>query len=118
MATITHVPTDIKTFGDHATLILWETLVNTDDGSTVEAPGSSIRSIQIVGTFDTTTIVIEGSNDGTNFVTLEDVENNAMSYTAAAFASPRDVPRFIRPRITADGGSGDLDVHMLIGRPY
>lgn len=118
MATIEYVASDIPTFGDHATLILWETLVDTDDGSPLESPGSSIRMIQIVGTFDTTTIVIEGSNDGTTWVTLEDVENNAMSYTAAAFASPRDVPRFIRPNITADGGSGDLDVHMIIGRPY
>jgi hypothetical protein len=48
-------------------------------------PGFADRAIQVGGTFGAGgTVVIEGSIDGTNYVTLTDPQGNAISKTAAA----------------------------------
>lgn len=68
-------------------------------------------TVQVVGTFGTGgSITMQGSNDGTNWATLEDRENNAITVTAAALVEIRDHPRFIRPNLTAGDGTTNLRV--------
>ena len=117
MATIIPVPTPIRTYDENATHVIWETgKLVADVFTAIEMPGSSIRSVQFVGTFDTATIVLEGSNDGTNYVTLTDPQGNSISKTAAALEQIEEVTRYVRPRITAAGAATDLDIHMIFVR--
>jgi len=55
------------------------------DATAVFQPGSrrQIGSVQATGTFTSATLALQGSNDGTNYVTIEDIQGNAASLSAA-----------------------------------
>lgn len=115
MATRTAVISRVTSFGDRAHVISWTGLLNGDDGSVIEMPGSSDRSVQFNGTFSVGgTIQIEGSNDGTNYVVLTDPQGNSISKTAAAIEQVIELTRYIRPRVTAGDGSTDLKCYLLL----
>lgn len=115
MATRSASVSRIQTWGDDSHLISWSGLLNGDDGSPVEMPGSSDRSIQFVGTFGVGgTIQIEGSNDGTNYVVLTDPQGNNISKTSAALEMVTELTRYIRPRVTAGDGTTSLAAYLLL----
>ena len=117
MATRQYTVNPIKTYGDRAHVLSWTGLLNGDDGAPVEMPGSADRSIQFLGTFGAGgTIVLEGSNDGTNYVTLTDPQGNAISKTAAAIEAVLELTRWVRPRVTAGDGTTALEAHLLVKR--
>lgn len=96
-------------------IVTWTGLLNTDDGSPVELPSYADRSVQVSGTFGVGgTIVLEGSNNGTNYVTLRDVLGSDISLTAAGIRTVLDLPRLIRPRVTGGDGTTNLAVTLLI----
>lgn len=70
-------------------------------------------TIQVTGTFGSSTTVMQGSNDGTNFVALDDVEDTAISITAAAGAELRYVWPYVRPSISG-GSSQSLTITMAV----
>jgi hypothetical protein len=75
--------------------------------------GWSDRSVQVAGTGGTgLNVPIEGSNDGTNWVTLKDPFSNPIVFTAAGLAQVTEISRFIRPRIA--GGDGTTNVNVTI----
>lgn len=86
--------------GGDAVSVLWSNLGTNDTGAAVQLPRHGAISIQVGGTFNSSTIVIEGSNDGSTWTTLIDMQGSNMSFTAAAFKTLRDVPRYIRPSCT------------------
>lgn len=92
------------------------TLTGTNDGAPAKFPDFPDRSVQITGTFDTTTVVLEGSNDGSNYQTLTDDAGNALSFTAAGLKQSVVYSEYVRPRITADGGSGSITITMEFHR--
>jgi hypothetical protein len=95
--------------------VYWETITNGDSGSPLEIPAHADRSVQILGTFGVGgTIIIEGSNDGSNYVTLNDFQGNALSFTAEGLESIAQIVNYIRPRVTVGDGSTDLDVHIVM----
>lgn len=114
MATIAAVTTFIQ---KGVVQISWEGFAASADVGTAQSiAGFPDKSVQITGTFTgSPTIVIEGSNDGTNFSTLVDPQGNALSFTAAALEQVLEVVRFIRPRLTAGTGGADIDV-TLVGK--
>ena len=119
MATISYAVTRIKTFRENSHVILWETLTTTNDtGSNLEMPGSSDRSVQVIGSFGAGgTLVIQGSNDnGTTWHTLNDPQGNALSFTTAKTEAVLELTRLIRPFISGGDGTTDLDVYMLVKR--
>lgn len=80
-------------------------------------PGSSVRSVQFTGTFGTGgTILLEGSNDGTNYVTLTDPQGNAISKTAAGIEAIEETTVYIRPRVSAGDGTTSLVATLFLGR--
>jgi hypothetical protein len=109
------VVTRIEPSGDHAHVALWEGLGTGESGDAVEMPGSADRSAQIAGTFGSGTITIEGSNDGTNWYTLDDPQGVAISTTSAGIFAVSQLTRYIRPTLTG-GSGGDVDVHLLLKR--
>lgn len=71
------------------------------------APLTSLvcASVQISGTIGGATIVLQGSNDGTTYATLKDLQGNNLSFTAAGYAEFTTGAAFIKPSIS--GGAGD-----------
>ncbi len=56
--------------------------------------------------------MLKGSNDGTNFFTLKDMDGNDVSVTAEGAGSIRDLPLYIKP--TSSGGGGTQSVTVLL----
>lgn len=107
MATIT---ADIKPREGGIRKVIWETMGNADTGSAVSIADYPDKTVDIQGTFGGATVVIQGSNDGTNYTTLTDTTDTALSFTAAS--GPKVIlenPLFLRA--STSGGTGtDVDV--------
>lgn len=74
------------------------------------------RSVQIAGTFDSATIVLEGSNDGSNYATLTDPQGNAISKAAAAIEQVTEGVLFARPSASGGGASQSVVVTVVARR--
>ncbi len=99
-------------------LIAWTGGATADGaGPAVEFPEWADNCVQIIGTIGGATVVIEGSNDGTNYNTLNNAQGAALSFTALTDAMKQIVerPRFIRPKITGGAASG-IGVYLLMRR--
>lgn len=90
----------------------WETITAGDSGQSVTCDQYPYRTITVEGTFDGTTITIQGRNDeaGT-WQTLQDNLGNNLSFTAAGIKLMGMVPRFVRP-LSVGGTTVDIDVVM------
>lgn len=114
MATVAGV--DSQYISDHR-VRQWTPLTTTNaDGSPVSYASNAHAgavTVQVTGTFGVGgTVVIEGSNDGTNYVTLNDAGGAALSLTAAGLKAIRELPAYIRPRVTAGDGTTSLTVTL------
>lgn len=95
-------------------VVLWTPLTSANAaGSAYEHSGASDRSVQFVGTFDSATLVLQGSNDGTNWVTLTDPQGNAISKTSAGLEQIEEITRYVRPSSSGGGGSQSVSVYLL-----
>jgi len=96
-------------------MVLWETLTSANAaGTAVQMGGSTDRTVQIIGTFDSATVVMQGSMDGTTWFTLTDPQGNAISKTAAAGEAITEITRYIRPSTSGGGASQDIDVYLFM----
>jgi hypothetical protein len=111
MATISPVGTWIAR-GVHKTL--WETMTGSGDTANPESAAKlPDKTIQVFGTFESATITIQGSNDGgTTYVTLNDPQGNALTFTANKTETILENPELIRP--TASGATGGTDVDIIL----
>lgn len=105
MATITPAFAMSKEVG----IYTW-TGVSTADTATGIGPmnrgvGAKRASVTMSGTFGGATVVLQGSNDGTNWGTLYDLAGNAISLTAAGVREFSSSCLYIRP--SSSGGAGD-----------
>ena len=62
-------------------------------------------SVQVTGTFGGATIALQVSNDGTNFVTLNDNIGAPITFTSAGMREFSTAALFIKP--TSSGGTAD-----------
>jgi len=96
----------------------WIALGNADVGAPLSelhgGPVFSDKTVSITGTFGAVTVVIQGSNDKTNWFTLSDAQGNALSFTVAGMEVILENPRYIRPS-TSGGTATDVDV-IIVGR--
>lgn len=104
-------------YDDGVQLVTWTGLLNGDDGAPVELPTHSDRSAQVTGTFGAGgSISLEGSNDGTNYVVLSTPASVAITLTSAGLKAVLELPRYIRPRVTAGDGTTSLTATLLLRR--
>ena len=96
-------------------VVTWTPFSATDTGQAYELPASADRSIQFSGTFGSSTMVLEGSLDGTNYETLTDPQGNAISKTATGIEQIMEVTRYIRPRCTVASGA-TITATLLVRR--
>lgn len=106
MATRTAVQSSIDS--GNGQIINWSGLAGgtADVGDAVQLPAHGDMSVQVGGTFGTSTLSIQGSNDGTTWTTLIDMQAASMAFTSAQFKTIRDVPRYIRPSAPSGTGTG------------
>lgn len=62
------------------------------------------ETVQVTGTFGGATVTIQGSNDGTNWVTLNDKNGNALTFTTAGLKTIHEQTKFTRAKTA--GGAG------------
>lgn len=112
----TVVGTDKQYQLDHR-IRTWTPLTMTNaDGAPIAYPGFA-TSVQVTGNFGAGgTVLIEGSNDGTNYVTLTDLAAAALSITAAGIKTIRENVAYIRPRVSAGDGTTSLTVTLAASK--
>lgn len=81
--------------------ITWAGLTAGDTGTPLEYAKFSDKTVQVVGTFGGT-VTMQGSNDGTNWVTLTSNLGAALTFTAMGGGLVAENYRYIRP----SAGSG------------
>ena len=82
--------------------------VNTgDDGAPITSVGPK-TSVQVVGTLGGSTVAIQGSNDGTNWITLNDeaVPASPCSFTSAGVKGVLQFTKYIKPVVTGGTATG------------
>ncbi len=113
---LTFLIKDVSSVGDGSVkLAVWDNLTSADaTPMAVEFPEWGDRSVQVVGTFNAGTVVMQGSNDGLNWDTLNDAQGNPLSFTVTKIEQILEVTRFLRPKST--GAGMDIDVFVLMRR--
>jgi len=94
--------------------VTWDQIDATNTtGDNFEGPQYADKTVQITGTWDGATVLIQGSNDATTYFTLTDPQGNAVSFTADGMETIMESPLYIRPfRSVAGGGTVDVNVVM------
>lgn len=107
-------PNDTAFPGESATFV-WSPLANGDDGQALQYGAYTDRSVQFAGTFGTGgTVVLEGSNDGTNWQPLTDPQGNTISKVAPSIEAITEATRYVRPRVTAGDGTTAITAIVFV----
>lgn len=97
------------------TQVLWETMATGDTFLGYQSSGTVpiAAFVQVTGTFGGATVVLQGSIDGTNWVTLKNFSGDDLSFTAAGGSDFSTSARYIRA--SSSGGTGDdIDVRVFL----
>ena len=106
-----------ETNEDQVGIISWTPLTSTNtDGSPLSRVKWADKTVTITGTFGTGTVVIQGSNDGTNWFTLKDPANAALSTTSTMLRAILENPLYIRPLVTGGDGTTSITVRLVARR--
>lgn len=118
MATITPTkvfpPTGSSSSARQVTITTWASIGDSDTCTAVEIPSFADQTVQVIGTFSSATVILQGSNDNTNWVTLTDPLNNAISFTGAGMKLVAQNPLWVRP--ISSGGSGSSTTVILCSK--
>ena len=118
MATVTPTVNRLVGSGDGSTVLMSWSLTSTNtDGAPLEWVEWSDRCFTATGTWGGATLTIQGSNDGSNWVTL----NNAASGSGATLTANGvlqivELPRYVRPNLTTAGAGATLTVMLTAVR--
>lgn len=96
--------------GKASLLATWSLVQGDTAGDAMECPDTTDACVTMTGTFDSGTVVLQGSNDGTNWLSLTDPQGNAISKTSAAIEQISEVPRYLRPSVSGQGASAAIKV--------
>ena len=89
----------------------WASLDGADTATAADMASNPDKSVEISGTYDSATIVIQGSNSGATWFTLTDYDGNSLSYTTGnKLVGIRENVRLIRPVTSGGGGSTALNI--------
>ena len=75
------------------------------------------EEVQVTGTFGAGgSISVQGSNDGTNYAILKNAQGTAATFTAAGIQQIVELPRYMRPLVTAGDGTTSLTATLVARR--
>lgn len=104
-------------YGGNAIKATWTALLNSTTGDAFEGSNFIGVALQITGTFGAGgTLLLEGSNDGTNYSTLDDAQGDPVSITAASIVYLSQTPIYVRPRVSAGDVTTSLVATLLLRR--
>lgn len=88
--------------------VLWSNVASGDtfDPLILKQQFGLAGAIQVSGTFGTSAVTLQVSNDGVNYFLAKDISNTAISFTSGGIAEISLSAVFIRPAITGVGASG------------
>ena len=116
MATVTPVITDISADGK-VRKIVWTLTQADSEGAPIKFNAFRDRCIQFSGTFDSGTVVLQGSNNGgTNWHTLNEPDTTAISATAAAMFQVMESPELVRVSCTGEGATAAIVCSLILAR--
>ena len=99
-------------------LATWSSVNANQNGDAAQMPQYTGKvHVAVTGTFDTETVTIQGSLDGSNYFALEDEDGNAAALTAAGLITLRSNPLYIRPSVSNGGGAPDVKVIVMAAAP-
>ncbi len=78
------------------------------DGAPIPVERKKEIYASVTGTWGGATVVMQGSNDGSNWFTLDDRAGVAVSLTADGASAVADLPLLIRPYLSVAGAGADL----------
>ena len=116
MATLNAVVTSIA---NDTVVFTWGPLTNANvDGNAIPAQYADYadRCVHILGTFDSATVVWQGGNDGTNYLTLSAPDSVAISKTAAGIEQVLEGALYQKPSTSGGGASQSLTVIAVCRR--
>ncbi len=113
MATIAPTVTEIGYGNFAAKQAIWTPVTSADTCGAVTFPEYSEKSIQVAGTFDSASVAVNGSNDGTNYVALNDPGGTVIAVTSAKIKGVLEKTMFVQPVATSGGGSQSLTISMF-----
>jgi hypothetical protein len=92
----------------------WPALGDADTGSSLVAPSLPFKTVTCTGTWGVGGgILIEGSEDGAAYSTLNDENGNPLLFSANATKKIREMPTYIRPRATGGDGTTAVKVYIV-----
>ena len=115
MATISPVAGSFSSEGFISRSVSWTGAASADTVTPYEVPGASggMASVQVGGVLGGATVTLSASNDGVNFMPVQDLTGNPLSFTGPGLADFTTAARYIQPTIA--GGTGDAaDVIVVL----
>lgn len=101
----------------NAQVLTWAGLLQTDNGNAYEVLDYNDLCIQFFGTAGAAlALKFQGSNDGTNWEDLTDLQGNAISKTGAAIEQVSEAPRYVRPLVTGGDGTTNMTAVLVARR--
>ena len=93
-------------------LVTWA-LADADTGTAFPVPYAADLTVQVSGTFGSATAVLQGSNDGTNWSTLNAWIGTNTSFTAAGIRKVTENPGYIRA-VSTGGTASTISVVVAV----
>ena len=99
-----------------AVLVTWA-LTDADTGTAFPISYAAEITVQVSGTFGSATAVLQGSNDGTNWATLNAWIGTNTSFTTAGIRKATENPGYIRA-VTTGGTASTISVVVALKAIY
>src|ERR1051326_4103317 len=107
----------VTAYPDRGTMtITWSNIGDSDTCTAATGARWPDKTVSVRGTFSSATVVIQGSDDNSNWVPLNDSrgEGNSLSFSSADIRTVTENPTYIRPSST--GGSSSSTTVVLVCR--
>ena len=93
--------------------IAWQGLASGESGEAISLAEFADRSVQVDGTFGGCSVIIEGTNDGVTYYTLNDLQGAALSISTAKIEGIAELTHQVRPRISGGDGTTDININLF-----
>lgn len=92
----------------------WTGIGDSDNGSNaaIGMADWADRSLQVAGTFAGATVTVQGSNDGANWATLRDTNQNPLTLTSADIRQINELTLYLR--LTSGSGGGTANINAVL----
>lgn len=91
----------------------WGSLGPGEAGDHVQSAHFSDKTVQVSGTLSGASVIIEGSNDGTNWYPCSDLQGDLINIVSPGLTLVAENPLYIRPNVSGGGGGFGIVVTIV-----